>query len=165
MSAGGWRIAQVHHDKAALCRALLTGLPDWFGRADAIDAYARQAQDALMLGAFIDAEIAGCLTLVPSGRQGCEIAVMAVRRVDHRKGLGRALVCAAQTHASGAGRAWIDVRTVADTVPDSAYAATRAFYQACGFRQVSHLPDHWGAGTDAVLLRRSLGDCGSGAGR
>lgn len=149
-------IRATENGKAEICRAILDGLPDWFGRADAIDAYCEAARHLPMLAAHAEGSIAGFVSLRDTSEAATEIHVMGVRRPHHRRGVGRALVAAGRAHALARGAAFLTAKTLGPSFANVPYEATRRFYEAVGFLPVEEFPDFWGEGTPALLLVMSL---------
>ena len=144
------RLQSAHRGR--ICQAMLLQLPDWFGRADAIDAYVQRAATLPMLVAMAGRKAAGFLSLRHSAGQSAEIVVMAVRPEWHRQGIGRALIREAVALARRQAARQIFVRTLGPSHPDPLYQRTRAFYRACGFRPAGETPDHWGPGVPSLLM-------------
>ena len=134
MSAGGpFRIARVEVGRAALCRAVLDDLPEWFGIAAATDANVRAAADLPMFAAREGPEPVGFVSVKVHTRFAAELHVLGVLRRHHGRGAGRALVEAALAFADDEGLRFLTVKTVAPSRPDPNYAATRLFYERMGF--------------------------------
>lgn len=78
---------------------------------------------------------------------------MAVQRSWHRKGVGRALLSAAESAAVADGVRVLSVKTLGPSHPDSGYAATRRFYAAVGFLPVEAIPDLWPGNPCLVMVK------------
>ena len=115
---------------------LTAGLPEWFGRPEANRAYAEQAERLPGYVATVDGEPRGLLLLKTHGAVSAEIYWLGVDRAFHRCGIGRALVEAACAGARMDGLSFLFVHTLHPKVVDEAYARTRRFYEAIGFRYV-----------------------------
>jgi len=71
------------------------------------------------------------------------ISKLGVDPALHRKGIGRALVAAAETEARKAGAGLLHVMVMGWTRPfNRPYSETRAFYKALGFKVVRKHPIH-----------------------
>lgn len=131
--------------RTAHCRALTALLPDWFGIPEANEAYATGIAGRDCFGAF-DAS-GGCVGLIalkPHFAGALEIWWLAVDPDWHGRGVGTALMTAAERVARDLGRGDLIVMTLSPESPDPGYAATRAFYEARGFRPLialDHGPD------------------------
>ena len=89
--------------QASVCEPILCSLPEWFGIESAIVEYVRVIDRLPTLVAEIDGAPAAFLTLRSTSEFAAEIHVMAVRRQAQRRGLGRALLGAAETHLRAQG--------------------------------------------------------------
>jgi coenzyme F420-0:L-glutamate ligase/coenzyme F420-1:gamma-L-glutamate ligase len=77
---------------------------------------------------------------------------MGVLPGQHRRGIGRALVQAAEAWCRVNGIEYLQVKTVADSSPSEEYAGTRAFYEALGFVPLEVFPELWDSHNPALLL-------------
>lgn len=141
----------------AAAHAVLSALPEWFGRPEANAHYAALAACGPTLIARDPAGVGGFLTLVRHTEAAAEIAVIAVRRDARRQGVGRALVRAAEARLASDAR-FLTVKTVADAPGDDGpYRETRAFYDAMGFHPLEVFPTLWDARTPCLFLVKALG--------
>jgi GNAT superfamily N-acetyltransferase len=81
---------------------------------------------------------------------------MAVRPEAHFRGLGRALVEAAEAHARGLGVEYLQVKTLGPSRPDENYAATRRFYTSAGFRPLEEFSRIWDEQNPCLVLVKRL---------
>jgi len=141
--------------RSAACRNLAARLPDWFGIADANDAYAR---DIARLECYAvcapDGAVLGMIALKPHFADAIEIFWMAVAPEQHRAGIGRAMVARAVQRAGELDRRHLIVATLGPDSGDRAYQATRAFYEALRFRPLCPA-GHSGEGDALVWMIRS----------
>ena len=119
--------------EAAACEAILRGLPDWFGIPEAIESYARDIETMETLVVREGGEVVGFITLKRFGECAAEIQVMGLHADLHRRGIGRALVEAAESRLRSAGVELFQVKTLAPSRESEHYARTRRFYEAMGF--------------------------------
>lgn len=77
---------------------------------------------------------------------------IAVDPAHQGRGLGRSLLAAAEDAVRAAGGRMLLV----ETAGKAAYAATRAVYDACGYREVARVPDFYEDGDDKVVFARRL---------
>ncbi len=119
---------------------LLRGLPEWFGIEEAITAYVTRSADLPTYVATLDGRAVGVLVLEHHDDRLAEMYVLAVDRRHHRRGVGRALVGAAEADLARAGTAYLQVKTLGPSHPSPEYAATRAFYRALGYQGLEELP-------------------------
>ena len=145
-------------ERAALCRTILSDLPEWFGRPDAVERYADDARHltTFSIGATSDGAALGFACLCAATSDAFDLHVIGVRGDTQRSGLGQALVEACAAHARERSARYLTVRTIGPSRDDPNYAATRAFYVACGFVGVAEFADHWGRGMPMLLMLRSL---------
>lgn len=143
--------------KATACEAILRSLPDWFGIEGAIVHYAAEIE-GLPTFLALDAEeqAAGFLSVKQHFPQAAELYVMGIRREWHRRGLGRALLAAAEAYLLDRGVEVLQVKTLAPSHPDPNYARTRLYYEAMGFRPLEVLADLWDEGNPCLLMVKRL---------
>jgi ribosomal protein S18 acetylase RimI-like enzyme len=142
--------------QGAVGEGILRALPDWFGIEEAVIQY-RQAIDRLpTLLAYVGGQVVGFLSLKQHNPYAAEIYVMAILPEMHRRGIGRALVRAAEAHLRGNGTEYLQVKTLSPSRPDPNYARTRAFYHAMGFRPLEELETFWDAQNPALMMVKCL---------
>ncbi len=129
-------------EKDAAARLVLEALPEWFGMAQAREAYIRESRNQPFFAAVENGEPIGFLCLKQTGKATVELAVMGVLKPWHRKGYGRALVRAAMDWARLQGYGFMQVKTVQmGRYPE--YDATNRFYQSLGFQEFEVFPTLW----------------------
>jgi GNAT superfamily N-acetyltransferase len=144
-------------DDARACDAIVAGLPDWFGDATGIAecAAAVRTHGGLAAVDAIDLGVVGFLTCERRSAAAFEITWMAVRADRRGSGIGTELVERLAADLTASCRLLV-VKTLSDRIdPGPAYAATRAFYLARGFRPMAEL-DIWGPENPCQLLGRRL---------
>lgn len=150
-------IEEITKDKAAICRAILESLPDWFAIPESIDRYADEVVQLPMLGVRRDGAVAGFATIETHNPHVAEIHVIAVRQPFHRQGVGRALIEACVDHCRAAGREILLVKTRAACSDDDAfYAATRQFYASMDFRPLLESATFWDAENPCLLMGKVI---------
>jgi ribosomal protein S18 acetylase RimI-like enzyme len=149
-------VVEVTRDKSSICRRILLSLPEWFGIPEAIESYAADVESLLMVGALLDAEVIGFLAVRFHTKTAAEAYVLAVRREWHRTGIGRSLFDKAEAMAAARGARFMTVTTIAATVPDPHYTATRRFYEAIGFLPIEIFPTLWGPHNPCLLMLKPL---------
>jgi len=142
--------------QTALCEAILRALPDWFGIEAANQMYIHNIDVNPTLIALVDERTVGFLTLMEHNPYSAEIHVMGVSPEWHRKGVGRALVEAAEAHLRSRNFEFLQVKTLSEKDPDEGYKKTRAFYMALGFRPLQEFDDLWGSENPCLQLVKSL---------
>ena len=142
--------------QAAVSRFILGALPDWFGIQEAIREYVEFTDDHPTFVAYDDHQAVGFLALAEHSPCAAEIFVMGVLPAYHRKGVGRALVEAAEAHLRARGFEYLQVKTVAEGNPDEGYKKTRAFYHRLGFKDLEVFPDLWDAANPCLQMIKHL---------
>jgi GNAT superfamily N-acetyltransferase len=143
-------------DRACACGELLRSLPEWFGIESSIDEYERDVRGLPTLAVRDESGTAGFLAWKQHSEFSAEIVVMAIRRDLHRRGLGRALVRAAEERLAAHGLEYLQVKTLGPSRPSRGYEATRRFYEACGFRPLEELPAFWPSDNPCLILVKRL---------
>jgi GNAT superfamily N-acetyltransferase len=136
----------------AICRAILHSLPHWFGIPDSVADYVAAADRSPSVVAGVGEEDVGITTLVRHSRWAAEVYVMGVLPEFHRKGIGRAMLRAAEARLARTGVEFLQVKTLSPTKPDAGYERTRAFYLAYGFRPLEEFPQLWGSENPALQM-------------
>lgn len=145
-------VVEVEHptERSRLCEHVLRDLPEWFGIEEATAAYIRDVAELTTFGVGEDA----ILSLKLHTPQAAEVYVMGVRRARHGKGLGTALLRAAEDYLRARGVAYLQVKTLGPSDPDAGYARTRAFYEARGFVPLEELLGLWEHNPCLLLVKR-----------
>ena len=149
----------TRHDAGdpAVVDEVLRELPAWFGIEAAIRDYAEHAGHSPTYTATIDDEVAGVLVLSSHGPMSAEHHVLAVRPAWHRRGIGRALVAAAERDLAAAGVAFLQVKTLGASHPDPHYELTRRFYLDVGYTPLEeHAADTLWDGNPCLVLVKHL---------
>lgn len=141
---------------ADICRPILLALPAWFGIESANQHYLAYVDTHPTFVAYEEDMAVGFLSLAQPFPQSAEIYVMAVHPDVHRKGVGRALVAAAEAHLRQQGAHFLQVKTLSDTHPSPEYALTRQFYLAIGFVPLEVFPELWGEHNPCLQLIKAL---------
>jgi GNAT superfamily N-acetyltransferase len=96
------------------------------------------------------------LTLRAHTPYAAEIVVMGVVPEQHRCGIGRAMLEAAEAWLAGRDITYLRVKTLSPRSADEGYAATRAFYYGSGFRPLEEMPDLWGRDQPALQMVKTV---------
>ena len=109
--------------------------------------------DYLALGADLDGRLAGwiCWGPTPCTLGTFDLYWMAVDPAAQGTGVGTALVAEMERRLAGTARL-----IVVETAGRGDYAATRAFYQARGYRAAAVIPDFYAPGDDQVIYVKAL---------
>jgi coenzyme F420-0:L-glutamate ligase/coenzyme F420-1:gamma-L-glutamate ligase len=140
-------------ERSRIAEAVLRDLPDWFGIEESTRTYIK---DAATLPTFVVEPDLGFLCLKQHTPAAVELYVMGVRRSQHRQGIGRALVEAAESWCRARGIPYLHVKTLGSSRPDPGYDATRSFYEAMGFVALEELDGLWGEGNPALVLVKDV---------
>ena len=116
---------------------------------------AEPAQGYSFLVAEAQGEVAGyaCFGATPMTQGTFDLYWIAVDPARQGQGIGRALLRGAEDAIREEGGRLLLV----ETAGKEAYAATRAVYEACGYREVARVPDFYAEGDDKVVYARRLG--------
>jgi GNAT superfamily N-acetyltransferase len=98
----------------------------------------------------------GFLALKLHTEAAAEIYVMGVRPGSHRRGIGTALLEAAEAFLRERGVEYLQAKTLGPSHPDAGYAATRGFYAARGFRPLEELTALWGEENPCLIQVKRL---------
>jgi GNAT superfamily N-acetyltransferase len=138
--------------------ALLRELPEWFGIDEAIEEYVTRSAQLPTYTAVLDGDPVGVLVLEPHSDRVAELYVLATVRRLHRRGIGRALVEAAERDLARAGTTYVQVKTLGTSHPSPEYAATRRFYEALGYQGLEEYPaDTLWPGNPCLVMVKHLG--------
>jgi coenzyme F420-0:L-glutamate ligase/coenzyme F420-1:gamma-L-glutamate ligase len=140
-------------ERSRIAEAVLRDLPEWFGIEESTAAY---IADAATLPTFAAEPDAGFVCLKQHTPGAAELYVMGVRREQQRRGVGRALVAAAESWCRANRIRYLQVKTLGPSRPSGGYEATRAFYEAMGFVALEELYGFWGD-NPALLLVKDVG--------
>jgi GNAT superfamily N-acetyltransferase len=134
---------------------LLRALPDWFGIAESVTEYVADAARLPTYLAYIDgsSEAIGALLLARHFPEGAEVHLMAVAPDLHRRGVGRALLTAAETDLTSEGVRFLQVKTLGPARPDEGYQKTRDFYLAQGFTPLEEIKGLWPENPCLILVK------------
>ena len=140
-------------ERSRIAEVVLRGLPEWFGIEESTAGYIEAAAGLPTFGVEPDAAF---LSLKQHTPQAAELYVMGVRRDQHRQGIGRALVAAAESWCRAHGMRYLHVKTLGPSRPDPEYDATRAFYEALGFIALEELHGLWDEDNPTLILVKDV---------
>jgi len=141
-------------ERSRLAEVVLRDLPEWFGIEESTQGYIEAAASLPTFGVKPNV---GFLCLKQHTPRAAEVYVMGVRRELHRRGIGRALVRAAEGWCRGRGVRYLHVKTLGPSRPDREYGATRAFYEGLGFVALEELHGLWDEENPTLLLVKDVG--------
>jgi GNAT superfamily N-acetyltransferase len=150
----GVQIVGDKRDPATVERLLLA-LPDWFGIAESVTEYVAAAARLPTYFAYLDSssEAVGALVLARHFPESAEVHLMAVTPHLHRRGVGRALLTAAEEVLSTEGVRFLQVKTLGPTRPDVGYQNTRSFYLSQGFTPLEEIQGLWPENPCLILIK------------
>jgi ribosomal protein S18 acetylase RimI-like enzyme len=138
--------------------SLLRELPEWFGIDEAIEEYVTRSAQLPTYTAILDGEPVGVLVLEHHSDRVAELYVLATARRLHRRGIGRALLEAAERDLARAGTTYVQVKTLGASHDSPEYAATRRFYEALGYQGLEEYPaDTLWPGNPCLVMVKHLG--------
>lgn len=113
-----------------------------------------EASHYRFLVAELDGAVVGyaCWGPIPGTEESADLYWIAVDQAAQGRGVGRALLGAAERWMAASGR----VRVYVETAGRPQYAPTRAFYAACGYHIAAELDDFYSPGDAKVLFLRVL---------
>jgi GNAT superfamily N-acetyltransferase len=150
-------ILRVQEDGAgAVCADVLAALPEWFGFPDSVADYVESADTHPTVVATVDGRDCGILTLRAHTPDAAEIVVMGVLPGQHRCGIGRAMLEAAEAWLAGRDITYLQVKTLSPRSADEGCAATRAFSFGSGCRPLEEMPDLWGRDQPALQTIKTV---------
>jgi GNAT superfamily N-acetyltransferase len=141
---------------SSACVPLLRSLPDWFGIEATILEYERQIEHMPTFLASADGPVLGFLSLKQHNEFSAEILVMAVHPESQQRGIGRALIEAAEAHARSLEVEYMQVKTLGPSRPDEHYAGTRLFYAALGYRPLEEFTRIWDGDNPCLVLVKRI---------
>jgi GNAT superfamily N-acetyltransferase len=136
--------------RSQLCESILRELPDWFGIEDATAAYIR---DVAGLPTFAVGDD-GFLAVKLHTQKAAELYVMGVRPERHRRGVGTALLAAAEDYLRAHGVEYLQVKTLGPSRPSEGYERTRSFYEARGFVALEEIHGLWEGNPCLLMVKR-----------
>jgi GNAT superfamily N-acetyltransferase len=151
------RISERDFGAGAICRALVDGLPEWFGMPESNAEYVRTADAGPVWLAVEDGEAVGLMILKPHGTAAVETYLLAVRRDRRGDGIGRRLIEAAERFAAAGGARFLTVKTLGPSHPSPEYAQTRGFYEALGFVPLEEFETIWGPENPCLFMVKPVG--------
>jgi len=139
-----------------ICRSILDALPHWFGLPASVEDFVAVADRSPSVVARTGERDVGIATLVSHGPFAAEVSVMGVLPEYHRRGVGRAMLRAAEARLAAAGVEFLQVKTLSPSRADAGYERTRAFYLAYGFRPLEEFPLLWDADNPALQMVKAV---------
>jgi len=148
-------IRPLSDDEATDCERILHALPEWFGIEESLVQYVRDTTRMETIVAVEDGDIIGFLTVRRHGPSSAEIHAIAVQPDRHGRGVGRALVEAAERELRADGTEFFQVQTLGPSRANEHYERTRGFYERRGFRPLEE-NNLWGDVNPCLILVKHL---------
>jgi ribosomal protein S18 acetylase RimI-like enzyme len=139
-----------------LCEPILRLLPEWFGIEAAILNYEKEIDGLPTFLAKSGEQVLGFLSVKQHYPESAEVYVMGVRPEARHGGIGRALMQEVESYLKSRGVEYLQVKTLGPANPDPAYAQTRAFYLAVGFRPLEEFDQIWDEHNPCLILVKRL---------
>jgi GNAT superfamily N-acetyltransferase len=139
-------------ERSRLCREILAALPGWFGLLESNARYEREVSGLPTFAAGDD----GFLSLKLHSPRAAEVYVIGVRPELHRRGLGTALLEAAEEYLRERDVEYLQVKTLGPSRPSERYERTRRFYEARDFVPLEELEGVWDENNPCLLLVKHL---------
>lgn len=155
MNTTGFSIRSIAPDDYGAVFDVARSLASWFRPIDQM-AFAIDVTRHEGFVAGRGAKLLGFVTFHEVGDDVAELSWLGVRPEAQGQGIGGALLTALEDELRRRGVERVQVGTVAEDVDEPAFAATRQFYTAHGFRPVGHDRDFYGRGRHRVLLEKQL---------
>ena len=149
------RFIEDPNERRNISREILEALTEWFEVEESREQYIRESADQPFWAAFENDKPAGFLCLNETGRETVELAVMGVRKENHRNGIGRQLFEAAKTYAVNEGYSFMQVKTVRSGMYED-YDITNEFYKSLGFKELEVIEVIWGEENPCQIYVMSL---------
>ena len=143
-------------ERSRAAAEVLAELHEWFGIASAREAYVRDVAGLPTWAAHDEGRAVGFLSLKLHGPRAAEVYVMGVLPDHHGRGIGTALLEAAERHAALLGVTFLQVKTLGPSRPSRRYGETRRFYAARGFTELEEIEGLWEEGNPCLLLVKEL---------
>ena len=149
------RYIEDPEERKRISREILESLTEWFEIEENRERYIRESAGQPFWAAFEEEKPAGFLCLKETGKETMELAVMGVRKDQHRNGIGRNLFAAAKEYATLKGFSFIQVKTVRSGMYED-YDRTNEFYKSVGFKELEVLEDYWDEANPCQIYVMSL---------
>lgn len=147
---------QCPDTRAAICSAVLRGLPEWFGIEESTAGYVESSRTMPLWAAYDGDTAVGFVALKEHNAYAAEVYVMGIDEARHRQGIGRQLIDACEAHCRAHGIEYLTVKTLAETAESEEYARTRRFYMAMGFRPLEVFPLLWDPSNPCLFMAKYL---------
>lgn len=145
-------------EKATIAEGILRELPDWFGIEESLQNYVDQTRSLPFFAAYASQTPVGFVAVLPHTDYAAEVCVMGILQSHHRQGIGRRLIGRCEQYARDNRLEFLTVKTLSADREDEAYARTREFYGAMGFRPLEVFPLLWDESNPCLLMAKYIGN-------
>jgi len=148
------QIARLASGPASACEAVLRALPDWFGDEESLVAYVERVPALPTVVALEGERVVGFASLERHFASAAEVHCLGVVPEAHGRGIGHALVGAAEAWLADWRVRFLQVKTLGPSVHDPNYARTRRFYRSVGFDPLAERTTLWDDWPCLLLVKR-----------
>jgi N-acetylglutamate synthase-like GNAT family acetyltransferase len=138
------------------CESILRSLSEWFGIEESLLDYVCSTKHFPTFVMLEHDKVIAFLTLEQHFERSWEIHCMAVHRDVRGCGIGHALLEHVEQWLMEQGARFLQVKTLAATRSNEAYAQTRVFYTGAGFEPLEIFPELWSPDNPCLQLVKSL---------
>ena len=142
--------------KSKVCESILRSLPLWFGLEYAIVKYIEDVKSMDTWVAYDGDSPIGFISLHKHFEHSAEIHVVGVLADYHRKGIGHALLNAAEIDLREKGVKFLTVKTLSESRESKEYALTRKFYLKVGFTPLEEFKTLWDEFNPCLFMVKAL---------
>ncbi len=142
--------------KSKICESILRSLPLWFGLENAIVNYIKDVKSMDTWIAYDNDAPIGFISIHKHFEQTAEIHVIGILAEYHRKGIGHALLNAAEIHLRETSVKFLTVKTLSESRESKEYAQTRKFYLKSGFTPLEEFKTLWDEFNPCLFMVKAL---------
>ncbi len=128
--------------KEEICKNILTELPEWFAKKNAVRQYAKNCCRNPFWAVSENGKWVAFAAMKETSRYTAEIEVMGVLKEYQNRGVGTALFRSFYAFAKEKGYEFIQVKTVKQG-KYKIYDLTNSFYKKLGFKELECIDDLW----------------------
>ena len=152
------QIRAARADDVDACVAVLAELPDYFTASTHDEVRRELPVNPAWVAQDDDGVVVGFILAPRRFAHAAEITFAAVMPHRHRQGIGRELVAQSLAALASDGVAVVVVKTLDASANYEPYAATRAFWERCGFVQIDRIDPlpGWQPGNPSAIYVRAI---------
>ncbi len=144
-------------EKQAVTLRIMQALPKWFNPPEDILKKAALYREFSFFAVYDGDAAVGFAALKIHNAYTADIFNIGVLEPYHRRGMGGALLQAAEAYCREQGFSFLTVKTLDGSVHYAPYEGTRAFYKKHGFVPLEVFPLFWNAENPCLFLAKYLG--------